>query len=184
MKAQSLQRDFLALGKVLDALESLDEEKRSWVLQTAASRFSVKMNPEFVPGTGPKGAGEFSAGNSNIAGSGTPTPKAFIKVKNPQTDVQRISCHGYYLTKFRENPHFKTKALTELNTEAACPKFSNPAVAVDNATKAHFLAPAGQGNKQLTGLGEELVDALPDQEKVKVLVSEHRPRKKRKKKGK
>jgi hypothetical protein len=107
MKAQSSQPDFLALGKVLDALESLDEEKRAWVLQTAASRFSVKMNPEVVTGTVPKGPGEFSAGNSNVAVSGTPTPKAFIKAKNPRTDVQRVACHGYYLTKFRGTPHFQ-----------------------------------------------------------------------------
>jgi hypothetical protein len=52
-----------------------------------------------------------------------------------------------------------------------------------NATDTyHYLAKAGGGKKQITILGEEVVEALPDREKVKAAIAEHRP-KRRKKRG-
>jgi hypothetical protein len=66
-----------------------------------------------------------------------------------------------------------------LNTEAAWPNFSNPTVAVNNARKDKYLTPAGKGDKQLTNRGEALVEALPDQEKVKSFMSKSPSRKKR-----
>jgi len=179
MKTSSLQNDVSALGRVLEAIEPLEDSQRLWVLQTAASRVAVKINV----GSGQNGTTVVQGPSSAVGSIAAPvvgSPKAFVKAKNPQTDVQRVACLGYVLTNFRNTPHFKTKDLTELNTEAACPKFSNTAVAVDNATKAGYLTPAGKGNKQLTSLGEDLVDALPDQEKVRALASQNRrPRKKR-----
>jgi hypothetical protein len=61
---------------------------------------------------------------------------------------------------------------------------SNPSLAVSNATvHSGFLAPVGQGNKQITSLGEDAVDALPDQEAVKAaLANQRKPRKKSAKK--
>ena len=64
------------------------------------------------------------------------SPKDFIREKSPRTDIERIACLAYYLTHYREIPHFKTIDLSSLNTEAAQPKLSNTTYAVDNATKA------------------------------------------------
>jgi len=58
---------------------------------------------------------------------------------------------------------------------------SNPSMAVENSTKQNkFLSSVGQGNKQITALGEDVVDALPNEEAVKsALANQRKPRKKR-----
>lgn len=113
------------------------------------------------------------------------TAKQFLKAKAPKKDVLRIACLAYYLTYGKSQPHFKTEDLTKLNTEAGGTQLSNPSTAVSNATKQNkFLAPVGKGNKQITTLGEDVVDALPDEEAVKaVLTKQNKPRKKYTKKS-
>lgn len=119
---------------------------------------------------------------SEILGNEDLSPKEFMAQKNPKTDMQRIACLGYYLTHFRKTPHFKTRDLTHLNIEAAQPQLSNPAAAVRNATAHRYLSPAGSGRKQITPVGEAIVKALPDFDKVKEEIGKHkRPRRKRKK---
>ena len=89
---------------------------------------------------------------------------------------------AYYLTKYRDMPEFKTKDLTELNKQtAAARRLSNPPRAVNHATDTYrFLSAAGGGKKQITTLGEAVVEALPDREKVKAALAEHKPRRARK----
>jgi hypothetical protein len=182
MKSQKIQADVAALGTVIDALDPLEETKRLWVLQTAAARFSLAIDLTASGGGIPPRGSETPANiNSGKAGGDAVSPQSFIRAKNPTTDVQRIACLAYYLTKHRNTDRFKTKQLTELNTEAKAPKFSNATVAANNARREKYLTPAGKGEKQLTNDGEDLVDALPDQEAVKAL---HRPRKKRARKKK
>lgn len=106
------------------------------------------------------------------------SPKAFMLEKKPVTDIERVTCLAYYLTHYRGTPHFKTLDLSKLNTDAAQTKFSNPTVAVDNATAAGLLVQAGKGNKQLSALGELYVQALPDREAAKAAISHARPRRK------
>ncbi len=100
--------------------------------------------------------------------------------KQPKTDVEKVACLAYYLTHYRDTPHFKTLDLSKLNTEAAQVKFSNPAVAVDNATKQTYLVPATKGNKQLSARGEQFVLALPDRDKARDVMANARPRKRNK----
>ena len=106
---------------------------------------------------------------SPAAPSGNLTAKSFLAQKDPKTDAERITCLAYYLTHYKATLRFKTKALAAANIEAAQPKFSNPAVAVMNAAGSKYLSAAGGGDKQITVLGEKLVDALPDREKVNTL---------------
>jgi hypothetical protein len=110
----------------------------------------------------------------------TISPKDFIRDKQPKTDVERVACLAYYLTHYRETPHFKTIDISKLNTEAAQPKLSNAATAVDNATKTHYLVPAAKGNKQLSASGESFVQALPDRDLARSEMQKFRPRKRRK----
>jgi hypothetical protein len=164
--------ELAALGVVLGALEPLDEGARLFVLRTAMDRLGVID----VPKTGTPTPGKLAGDGSGAAPSAPPdlariTPKEFIRLKQPITDVQRIACLAYYLARARGIAQFKTLDLTKLNTEAAGVKFSNAAVGSNNATLTGFLALAGGGKKQITALGEEIVDALPDQEKVKVTVA-------------
>ncbi len=109
------------------------------------------------------------------------SPKEFVLQKQPRTDVERVACLAFYLTHYRNTPHFKTIDISKLNTEAAQSKLSNPAVAVDNATKTGYLAPAIKGTKQLSAPGEVFVQALPDREAAKAAMERIKPRKKSRK---
>jgi len=184
MKTSSSQPDVAALGTVVNVLDPLNEQQKLWVLQTAASRFSLKIPP--VSSGGPSAAIPETPSSSSTTQiqNGQVSPKVFIRAKAPKSDVQRICCLAYYLTKYRSTPHFKTKHLTELNAEAAYPKFSNATVAANNARGDKYITPVGKGNKQLTNLGDDLVEALPDQDKVKNLSSASRSRKQRGRKKK
>ncbi len=91
--------------------------------------------------------------------------------KAPQTDVERVACLAYYLSHYRSTPHVKTKDITALNTESAHKPFSNTALAVDNATKTGYLVPSVKGSKQVSAYGERFVEALPDREAAKEIMS-------------
>jgi len=94
--------------------------------------------------------------------------------------VEKVACLAYYLTHYRDTPYFKTLDISKLNTEAAQVKFSNAAVAVENATRLRYLVPATKGNKQLSSLGEQFVLALPDRDKAKEVMNVARPRRRAK----
>jgi hypothetical protein len=174
-KATGFNAELTALGAVLKALEPLEEDKQQFVLRTAMDRLGITAaasGPRSLQGSAPLG----NAGSSPQLGTGIlegVTAKAFMASKRPTTDVQRMACLAYYLTHARGTTQFKTNELTKLNTDAAGDRFSNPAVAVMNATSGSgFLAPAGGGKKQITSLGEEVVGVLPDQERVKAVIAE------------
>lgn len=111
------------------------------------------------------------------------SPKEFMQGKAPKTDVEKIACLAYYLTHYRDTPHFKTLDLSKLNTEAAQLKFANAAQAAKNAARRGFLTAASKaGMKQLSAIGEEYVAGLPDRDvarKALARVSRRRPRAKR-----
>jgi len=113
-----------------------------------------------------------------------PSPKEFLFDKRPITDVDRIACLAYYLTHYLDTPHFRTLDLSKLNTDAAQLKFSNPAQAVDNATKAGLLVPAAKGAKQLSTPGELYVQALPDRDAARAAAARARPKRRQRKSGK
>jgi len=168
MKKQSRQSDIEALAKVVAAVELLEPPQQIWVLQTAASRFSLTTNQLQQPGAKSK-SDEITAALGS--GDGEASPKEFLNAKNPRTQVQRIACLAYFLSKRRRTPRFNTRQLADLNSEAGWHGFSSPSVCVENASKAKLLSLAGGGNKQLTSLGKALVDALPNQEFVKEIMS-------------
>lgn len=165
-----------ALGAILDALQPLPAEQREFVLTTAIARLGVgNIRTKNIE------QGQLGSANLRKAAlDGEMTPKEFVKTKKPTSETQRMACLAFYLTHFRRQPHFKTRDVTNLNTDAACPKLSNPARTADNATKQNgFFAPAGKGNKQITPYGEDVVNALPDQDAVKALRQESAPVRKR-----
>lgn len=113
------------------------------------------------------------------AQDGELTPKAFMAKKKPSSEIERITCLAFYLTKYRGVSAFKTKDLTKLNTEAAQPTFSNPTVFARNAEAAGYLAKAGGGSKQISDLGELLVNALPNRDNVKSVLEDNKTSRKR-----
>lgn len=178
MKGKKLSPEIEALSDVLAALGNLamDDEKR-WVLETAANRLGVASPIAIVK----RQAGSDSGNNATLLSNSK--PKEFVRTKDPKNDVQRVACLAYYLTHARETAQFKAADLRALNTEAAGPSI-NMSRAANNATnQSRYLAVAGGGKKQITALGEDVVNALPDQEVVRETEQQGDKPKRRKRKG-
>jgi hypothetical protein len=160
-----------AVQAALEALWPLDEEARGRAVAGIAGALGV--TGAVGSGAGIAGRTQFGAGgvgSSNGTGD-LGTPKQFLARKAPKTDVERITVLAYYLTHARETPHFETKDLSDLNTDAAGPRFSNAAYTASNATKKNgFLTGAPGGKRQITARGEALVEALPDREAAKAAL--------------
>lgn len=111
------------------------------------------------------------------------TPKQFVASKRPATDVEKIACLAFYLTHNESIETFKHADLMRVATAAAL-DISNLPRAIDNATRqSKFLAKAGEGTKQITTLGEVVVNSLPDRTAVTAALSE-RPMRRRKRASK
>lgn len=183
--ARKLSPELDALNEVLSALSALaNDEDRRWVLDTAASRYGVSAS-----GQEPQQR-ERKANSGEASGAGDSaqrTPKEFLRLKAPTSDVQRVACLAYYLTHSRQTAEFKAADLSKLNTDAAGPGINMPR-AVNNATyQSKYLTTAGSGGrKQITSLGEDVVTSLPDQQAVREaeLKAGKKKRKKRAKGGK
>ncbi len=178
MKGKKLAAEVEALSDVLTALDNLmsDDEKR-WVLETAANRIGL-ASP--VPVAKRQGGG--GAGGSAAVGHDS-KPKDFVWAKNPKNDVQRVACLAFYLTHARDTAQFKASDLRALNTEAAGPSMNMPRAANNATNQNRYLAAAGGGKKQITALGEDVVNALPDQEVVKAAEEDGCKPRRRKRKG-
>jgi hypothetical protein len=103
--------------------------------------------------------------------------------KRPADFQERVACLAYYLTHHMNKPNFKTRDISSTNTLAGQPKLSNAAKFVGNSIRAQYLSPAGKQQHQITARGEAVVEALPDREAVKAVLSDH-PLAGRRKKGK
>ena len=182
---------YVALGKVLAALSPLEEKDRSWVVASAVSSLSISAttieSSAAMMGNASAGAAAAAAEAARSVPGKPGTKehaKGWLRGKAPFNDLLRVACLGYYLLKFKDTPTFKTKDISAMNTEAAGTHISNASRSLDDATnKGKYFAPAGSGKKQLTGFGEEVVEALPDKEKLKE-VEMRRPKKKKKGKKK
>jgi hypothetical protein len=168
---------------LLKVFQGIPQASRRRVIETVSHLFSLggvqnQRHPEqFVGQRVSPEHDETPSTNTGFSEDRTISPKQFMFQKQPKTDIEKVICLAYYLTHYRDTPHFKTLDISKLNTEAAQIKFSNPAVAVDNATKAHLLVPATKGNKQISSLGEQFVLVLPDRDRAREVLSQHRPRK-------
>lgn len=174
---------FDALNKVMDALKGLSPEDQKRIIETASVFFKIHSSPTFVHVPEKVESHHIAAQPHKFSGSQSLSPKEFLLEKEPKTDVERMACLAFYLTHYRDTPHFKTLDLSILNTEAAQPKFANASTTVDNATKMGYLAPAIKGHKQLSAFAEKFVQALPDRDAAKDAMSSFRPRNKKKAKS-
>jgi hypothetical protein len=165
------------LTSILGLLQRADPEGRERILHSVATFFRINFPSSSVRAPSQSYAAPLPTFSEDRAIS----PKQFMLEKQPRTDVEKVACLAYYLTHYRETPFFKTLDVSKLNTEAAQTKFANPTVAVDNAGKQNYLVPASKGNKQLSALGEQFVQALPDRDKARAIMANSRPRRKSRK---
>lgn len=170
------------VSSILSQLARVDTHTRERILETVATFYGIGFRSHAQPTGQPLAQGpDRSAIPTTFSEDRSISPKQFMTEKQPTTDVEKVACLAYYLTHYRNAPHFKTLDISKLNTEAAQIKFTNATVAVDNATKRNYLVPATKGNKQLSALGEQFVQALPDRERAKTIMSSARPRRRTRK---
>ena len=177
-RTPSVHDELDALRTCATALEPLGNDARARILSWLIQRYGGTSSQS------PSQPLASSRPNEPVSGSVNPevvTPKRFVQDKAPKTDIERIAVLAYYLARFRGMERFQTSDLTELNTEAAQPRFSNAANSASNAVKSSaLLADAGKGLRQLTLKGEELVEALPSRDAVKAVTEKYgSPRRRR-----
>lgn len=166
--------------QISQALKSLPNSSRIKVLQSVYTLLGLQsthlhQSNSHTPSSTKVG----SSGPSSFSEDRTLSPKAFLLEKQPQTDVERVACLAYYLTHYRDQPHFKTLDISKLNTEAAQRKFANSATAMKNAIKCNYLVSASKGARQVSAVGEQFVQALPDRGAAKAAMASNKPRKKK-----
>jgi hypothetical protein len=173
----SSSRDELAaMGKAYDALEGLSQARRNSAMQWLTRALKIES------------PASFSATQASLGGSigqyptdpEPPTPREFISSKRPSSQVERVACLAFFLTRYRGIQNFKAADIAALNTEAAAPKFGNASRDLDNADRQYgFIVSSGGGAKQLTVRGEKVVEALPNRDAVEQALAEHEHRRKR-----
>lgn len=179
-----------ALVTVVQALEPLTESDRQWVLQSVASKWSVNIQltapngSPMRPGSATTQMIQSLAGNGEAAAAiANKDIRTFMRIKKPATDVERVACLIYYLAKTTGQVGCKSKDISQANIDFGGTKF-NMTRALDNATRrSKYLSSRGAQEKQLTPLGEDVVEALPDQAAVAAVIAESRVRKVPKKKA-
>jgi hypothetical protein len=183
MSTYSPSDELSILNTIISVLKPLGKDTQQRILQTVMTFLGLDL-PEKAMDIGPRHITKpLRSTEKTISGFSENkflTPKEFLLEKQPNSDVERVACLAYYLTHYRATPHFKTIDISMLNTEAAQRKLSNPAVAVDNATKQGYLVPASKGQKQLSAQGEKFVQVLPDRFAAREIMARARPRRKAK----
>ena len=168
--------DAAALDAIITILSKLEAEDRDRILRTVATFFQVNVSdPVAARGRASSGA---PISVPLFSESLELSPKDFLLQKHPRTDVERVACLAYYLTHYKDLPHFRTLDLSKLNTDAAQRKFANAAFATGNALKRGYLAQGTKGHRQLSAAGEQFVRALPDRVAAKQAMDGFRPMRK------
>jgi hypothetical protein len=159
-----------ALVTVVKALEPLSDADKQWVLNSAASRWALTVQHQAGGGSGGTGGAPVGSNSPDaLAAITSKNIRAFIRAKKPTTDVQRVACLGSYLAQTTGQHGFTSKDIATAHTESGGSKI-NLTRALDNATRrAKYISTRSGHEKQLTTLGEDVVNALPDQAAVKAV---------------
>ncbi|MGH9879487.1 MAG: hypothetical protein ACRD5H_17795 [Nitrososphaerales archaeon] len=191
-QVDSATKETRAMDTTFTALVDLQPDEQERVLAWLAQRLKIT-----APTVGTGGAGAAGTGAGTGAGAeagmasavkiaGTPGTNAharsFMTQKKPGDQQERVACLAFYLTFHKDMSAFKTRDITQMNSDAGQANLSNAAMFLKNSVKVQYLSSAGKGMRQLTPRGEALVNALPDRAAVKQALADH-PLSGRKKKG-
>jgi hypothetical protein len=170
--------------KIVNEVQNLPKDSQKKILGMVLTFLEIELQAQQITSQKNNYAKQtespFTSSSPSFSEDRSMSPKEFLFQKQPKTDVEKVACLAFYLTHYRDTPYFKTFDLSKLNTEAAQIKFSNAAVAVDNASKSGYLVPASQGQKQLSSIGEVFVSSLPDRALAKASIKNLRPKRKTK----
>ncbi|MCK4488047.1 MAG: hypothetical protein KAU38_14980 [Desulfobacterales bacterium] len=181
MSSQTSPEELDAFNNIIGELSRFDEDTKARLMQTILTFLNIDVfgrpTPTWDTVPHPNGSNKTSVPRANVGFSEREDlgPKEFLLEKEPKLINDRVACLAYYLTHYRNTPHFKTLDISKLNTEAAQVKFTNASVAVNEAERRGLLVPAGKGKKQLSALAEQYVQALPDREAAKKILKRIKP---------
>lgn len=153
-----------ALMTIVNSLKDMDTDAQKRTLSAVIAFLDIQLVDSKNRGIWDSQKDIHSFENTSFTQDRSMSPKDFLRDKAPGTDIERVACLAYYLTHYRDQPHFKTVDISALNTEAAQPKFSNATLAANNALTAGLLVQAGRGSKQISATGETFVQLLPDRD--------------------
>ncbi|MGC2518417.1 MAG: hypothetical protein WA373_04840 [Burkholderiales bacterium] len=139
----------------------------------AKTIFNIAFAPASPSAADGAGASELLTTPLVLPAGAAPSPRDFIATKNPMTEQERITCLAYYLYKFRKLEKFSAKELKDINGAAAQPMFNNISYTARDAATTGYLASVGGGKKMLAMLGERVVDAMPNREKVAEVLKKY-----------
>lgn len=177
----SFDDDFELLDELIRLLKPLPPDRRARLVRVLATMSGVELEDGRVaisPEAQPQRPHKVPYSQDLSI-----SPKQFLLEKQPKSDVERIACLAYYLTHYRDTPHFKTLDLSKLNTEAAQPRLSNATYATRNAVNYGYLAQASKGLRQLSATGEQFIGALPDRQAAKAIMANAQKRRRPKKRS-
>lgn len=185
MKYKDSNKELEVFHQIVSGLSNLEKDAQTRIIQSVVTFLEIK--PVGLVGEHYSSPIDMKTHLKDLQRGDRPfsdreelPPKIFLMEKSPRTDGERVACIAYYLTHYREIKHFKTLDISKLNTEAAQQKFSNPTQAIKNAERRGLLAAVARGMKQLSAMGEQFVEALPDIEAAKKVLRSKSRRRKRK----
>lgn len=161
----------VAIGAIMKALESLEKSRKSAVLNFVIQRMDnvVDMTQHRIPSI------TTDVLNNDI--------KIFLKSKDPRNKYQQVAVLAYFLIKKRGEEGINKDMIEIANKEALGRTIDDISSTLNDAKNKYGFFGAGSGGKKiLLAYGEDVVDALPDQEKVKKLAKKGKIKKRRAKK--
>ena len=167
------------VSSMIRLLQSLrDDEERQRTLAAAAAAFNIEFGATKSSVSEPS----LDAQDGDEGQSVKDDPTKFIRAKKPKNDRELVACLGYFLAKVRGTSTFGSKDLENLNDEADGNMIGEFPIALNNATGYNmYFKAAGKGKKKMSPHGNQVVEALPDQDAVKKIVNSFR--KKSRKRG-
>lgn len=175
-----------AIEVIVKELQKLEEQDRQGVVSFALDQVGMAASAQNLGGS------MVTTGIRQVIDPGN-SPSAiinsmaeFVKNKKPLNEYQRVAVIAYYLEHKEGKKEFKNAEMSKANTETARqPKIANITSVVTKARDRYkFLTKGiGKATHQLSTHGADIVEALPDESKVKALIAEGKSRKTRKKKS-
>jgi hypothetical protein len=167
-----IEQELKSIGIIAAEIEKIPEERRSAVVNFVLERFNIQkitLSPS-------QKVNEINTELNTNKSNTTSNIKEFIEEKKPKNNVQLIATLGYYIEK-NEDSEFGSKELNDANSRAKLPPIANTPRDLKNAQFLYHLVTKGHVDKKkkmLTGIGEKVVEALPDQEKVRLVLKDVR----------
>ncbi len=164
--------EVVAIGSIMKALDLLEDTRKRAVLDFVSHRIGGVVVP--LQASEQK--------NDQVSISGDEDIKTFLKTKDTQNKYQQVAVLAYYLIKKKGQEAVNKEMIEAANKEAGGRTIDDITGTLNDAkTKYEFFGTGSGGKKILLAYGEDVVEALPNQEKVKELAKKKPSRKRRSK---